>query len=260
MGMLAKGAFVLVLFGAVLFPAILRADLRIVFRNTYPATTVTHVDYYKGNLRRTHWGAGSSYTIVDSAKKQAISINPANHTYSVHTFTPKLPTPDTSRTIVVEIDSRDTGEQRLMFGHAVHHIVTTRRRHTESHGRRMADDQEMTVDGWYMDVRLPAGAESRASSVAVLYVGDDQNGLSPVPNLRVVRHGPVPRGLPVWEKTGDTLTELTEFWEAPLDTSVFEVPAGYRRVVHPFPGERLAWDDWLLFQWQQFEGWLNHLL
>jgi hypothetical protein len=101
---------------------------------------------------------------------------------------------------------------------------------------------------------------SRANSVATLYFAVDQPGrCRTVPKIQIIRKGPVPRGLAVWEKTGDTLTEITEFSEAPLDASVFEVPAGYRRVAHPFPGERLSWDDWLLFQWQKFEDWLSRL-
>ena len=143
--------------------------------------------------------------------------------------------------ITVQIAARDAGEQRQMFGHVIHHIVTTQRRHTESQGRSMADDREMTIDGWYMDLKLPNSALSRANSVSALYVAVDQNGRPGVPKIQVIRNGPVP-GLAVWEKTGDTLTEITEFSEAPLDASLFEVPAGYRRVARPFPGERLAWD------------------
>ena len=244
--------------GIVLVPC--RADLRMAFKETSSAGTATRVDYYKGNLWRTDFGAGAVYTIVDSGGKRSITIDPAGHTYSVHTFTPEAPATDSSRMIMVEIEARDTGEQRQMFGRVTHHIVTTQRRHTVSQGKSMADDREMTIDGWYMDLNLPNPAFSRANAVAALYVAVDQHGRSDVPKIQIIRKGPVPRGLPVWEKTGDTLTEITEFSEAPLDASVFEVPIGYRRVAHPFPGERLAWDDWLLFQWQQFENWLSRLL
>jgi hypothetical protein len=258
--MSGQGAWVLALIGVGMISLPARADFRIAFKETYSAGTATRMDYYKGNLWRTDWGAGAIYTIADSGSKRSVTIDPASHTYSVHTFTPKVPAPNSPETIVVEIEARDAGEQRQMFGHVTHHIVTTQRRHTESQGRSMADDREMTIDGWYMDLNLPIPAYSRSNSVAALYVAVDQHGRSDVPKIQIVRKGPVPRGLPVWEKAGDTLTEVTEFLEAPLDASVFEVPAGYRRVVHPFLGQRLAWDDWLLFQWQQFEDWLSRLL
>ena len=253
-----KGIWVVALMSAVaVVPC--RADLRIAFKETSSAGTATHVDYFKGNLWRTSWGASAVYTIVDSGGKRSITIDPAGHTYSVHAFSSNAPTTDSSRMIMVEIEARDTGEQRQMFGRVTRHIVTTQRRHTISQGRSMSDDREMTIDGWYMDPNLSNPAFSRANTVAALYVAVDQHGRSDVPKIQIIRKGPVPRGLPVWEKTSDTLTEITEFSEAPLDATLFEVPAGYRRVAHPFPGERLAWEDWLLFQWQQFEDWLGSL-
>jgi len=54
--------------------------------------------------------------------------------------------------------------------------------------------------------------------------------------------------------------EVTEFSEDPLDQRLFEPPEGFRRVVYPFPGERLSWSDQLLFRWRQFEDWLGGLL
>jgi len=81
-----------------------------------------------------------------------------------------------------------------------------------------------------------------------------------VPAIKITRRGPTPRGLPVWEKTGENLLEVTEFSEDPLDQSLFEPPEGFRRVVHPFPGELLSWSDQLLFRWRQFEDWLGGLL
>jgi hypothetical protein len=125
------------------------------------------VDYYGGNLWRTDWGAGATYTIVDSGDKRSVMIDPAGHTYSVHTFTPDAPKVDSSRTVTVEIEVRDTGEQRQMFGHVIHHILTIQRRHTVAQGRSMAGDGEMTIDGWYMDLNLPSYL-SRANSVVLL--------------------------------------------------------------------------------------------
>jgi hypothetical protein len=110
-----------------------------------------------------------------------------------------------------------------------------------------------------MDLNLPVPAPSRANSVAV-YVAFNQRGRPRPPKVQIVRQGPVPRGVVVWEKTGDILTEVTEFSEAPLDAGLFEVPAGYRLAAPPVLPERLSWDDWLLLRWQQLEDWLNRLL
>jgi hypothetical protein len=128
----AKRAAVVLFFSTGFFPGVSRADLRIAFRETYPTATATRVEYYRGNLWRTDSRAGGSYTIVDSAKRQSTTIDPASHTYSVQSLPPKASAPVFGRTMVVEIESRDTGEQRQMFGHVVHHIVTAQRRHTGS--------------------------------------------------------------------------------------------------------------------------------
>jgi hypothetical protein len=50
--------------------------------------------------------------------------------------------------------------------------------------------------------------------------------------------------------------EVTEFSRAELDPMLFEPPNGYRRVIHPVPGEQLSWSDEILFGWQQFQNWL----
>jgi hypothetical protein len=80
-----------------------------------------------------------------------------------------------------------------------------------------------------------------------------------VPKIEIKRNGIVPRGLTVWSKTGENLSEVTEFSEAPLDRSLFESPKGFRRVVDSFPGVQLSWGDQFLFHWQRFRNWLVSL-
>lgn len=117
------------------------------------------------------------------------------------------------------------------------------------------------TDGWYMDVPVPLPNPSLFGRVAVFTTSTiDVHGQQLVPAIKITRHGPTPHGLPVWEKTGENLSEVTEFSEDPLDESLFEPPDGFRRVVHPFPGEQLSWNDQLLFRWRQFEDWLGGLL
>ena len=77
--------------------------------------------------------------------------------------------------------------------------------------------------------------------------------------MKVIRSGPAPKGLAVWEQTGDNLLEVAELSEAPLDPRLFEVPADFHRVVRPLPGESLSWNDQLIFYWQEIEDWSGHL-
>jgi hypothetical protein len=253
-------ASVVALIGVGILAVPLRADLQITLKETFVGGTTTRVEYYKGNRWRSDSDPNGGYWIVDSANKRTITVDPMKREYSVNTFTRAEPTTDPSQTIVIEIETRDTGEQRQMFGHPVHHILQTERRRTEYPDKPSSETREIMTDGWYMDVPVPFPNHSRIGAVFLTGFMIDQHRRQTVPKIKVTRNGPVPHGLPVWEKTGENLSEVTEFSQAPLDQSLFEPPEGFRRVVHPFPGARLSWSDQLLFCWQQLEDWLGSLL
>jgi hypothetical protein len=254
-------ASVLALIGGAILSVPLRAELRIKMKQTLAGRTTTSVEYCKGNRWRSDSEPSGSYWIVDSANKGTITVDPVNREYSVNAFTPAEPITNPSQTIVIEIETRDTGEQQQKFGHLLHHVITTERRHTEYPDKPSSETREIMTDGWYMDVPVPFPSPSRIGMVAVFStLTIDQHGRQAVPAIKVTRRGRAPHGLPVWEKTGENLLEVTEFSEAPLDQSLFDPPKGFRRVVHPFPAERLSWSDQLLFRWRQFEDWLSGLL
>ena len=238
----------------------LRADFRFRVKETFASGTATRAEYYKENRWRSESEQSGDYRIVDSANKRTITVDPAKREYSVNTFTRTEQTTDPSQTIVIEVETRDTGEQRQMFGHPVHHFITTERRRTEYPDKPPSETREIITDGWYLDVHLPFPNHSGIGGVAVFTAFTiDQHGRHTVPKIKVTRDGPVPHGLPVWVQIGDNLSEVTEFSEAPLDQCLFEPPEGFRRVVHPFPGEQLSWNDQFLFRWQQLQGWLDSL-
>ncbi len=243
------------------FAPSLRADLQIRVQETSPqggASTVIH--YYKEHLWR--WGPpGAGYTIVDTANRGVVTVDPAARQYSV-LLQGKQPQPeavDSSETIVVQIETRDTGEQRSMFGHAARHFITTENRHTEYRDRPPSTTEEIVTDGWYLDILGPLPALTRVGTVTYLSFSGAHGRINR-PKIEVARTGPVPRGLAVWEKTGDYVKEVTEFSEAPIDAKLFEVPEGFRRVVRPFPGQALSWSDQLIVYWQELQDWLSRLL
>jgi hypothetical protein len=254
-------ASVLALIGGGILSVSLRADLKIKMKQTFAGQTTISVEYYKGNRWRSDSEPGGGYWIADSVSRRTITVDRVKREFSVNTFAHAGPTSDPSQTIVIEIETRDTGEQKQMFGHPAHHIITTERRHAEYPGKPSSATDEITTDGWYMEVPVPFPSPSRIGSVDILTASTiDEHGQQMVPAIKITRHGPKPHGLPVWEKTGENLLEVTEFSEDPLDQSLFEPPAGFRRVVHPYSGERLSWSDQLLFRWRQFEDWLGGLL
>jgi hypothetical protein len=233
-----------------------RADLRIKVTETSVAGTSIRTEYFKGDRWRRDSEPAGGWLIVDSANKRSIAVDASRHEYSVNTFASRGQTLDADETIVVEIETRDTGEQSQKFGHRVRHLITTEHRHSEYLQKPASETRKIVTDGWYLDFPLLFPNHSRIGAVAVLSILDAKGRLKGVPKVQVTRHGPVPRGLAVSEKGGDYQLELTEFSEAPLNDDVFEPPAGFRRVVRPFPGERLSLADELLLGWQQFQDWL----
>jgi hypothetical protein len=234
----------------------LYADLRITVKETSASGTATMAEYYKGSHWRRDSEHGGGYLVVDSANKRSITVDPLKQEYSVNTLTRPERATDASQTIVIKIETHDMGEQRQMFGHPVRHLITTERRHTEYPEKPSSETREIITDGWYLDFPSPFPNHSRIGAVAVLTTLDQHGRQMGIPKIQVTREGLVPHGLAVWERTGDNQLEVTEFSEAPLDKTLFEPPAGFRRVVHPFPGERLSWSDKLVFGWQQFQDWL----
>src|SRR5258708_32495642 len=143
----------------------LRADLRIKVKETFASGTATRAEYYKENRWRSESQQSGDYRIVDSANKRIITVDPAKREYSVNTFTRTEQTTDPSQTIVIEVETRDTGEQRQMFGHPVHHILQTERRRTEYPDKPSSETREIMTDGWYMDVPVPFPNHSRIGAV-----------------------------------------------------------------------------------------------
>jgi hypothetical protein len=154
---------------------------------------------------------------------------------------------------VVQIETKDTGEQRPIFGHTAHHIVTTERRHTEYRDKPPTEIQQTVTDGWYLDIPGRFPMMSRIGTVAYLAGADS----AWVPNIAIKVTGHGPQGLAVWEKGPDRLLEVTALSEAPLDPKLFMPPNDFRRVSNLLPRQRLSWSDMLRLHWQQLLGWLS---
>jgi hypothetical protein len=266
--MAAIRARVLTLIVGGVFVVPLRADLQFTVKDTFAGGTATgveytrvestRVEYYKENRWRSDSEYG--YRIVDLLNKRAITVDPVKREYSVNSFTHTEQITDPSQTIVIDVETRDTGERRQMFGHPARHFITIERRRAEYPDKPPSATLEIRTDGWYLDTPLPFPIHSHIGAVAVLRVLTiDQHNRQTVPKIEITRNGPAPHGLPVWEETRVNLSEVTEFSEASLDESLFEPPKGFRRVVHPFPEERLSWSDQWLFHWQQFRDWVVSL-
>lgn len=230
------------------------ADLKIRVKETTGTTSTSRTEYFKPHFRRTEWEDGA--TIVDLVNRRFITIDKTARQYSVNQVNRSEPPAEADQTVVVEIATEATREQRRVFGHTARHIITTERRHTEFRDRPPADANEIVTDGWYLDVpgQYPL---SRVGAVARLVVS--QGHPPALPGIRIRRSGHPPAGLPIWEKSGDHLLEVTGLSEAPLDSKLFEPPSGFRQVPVRRPGDPLSLSDSLELYWQHFVNWVESL-
>lgn len=229
-----------------------RADLRIVSTRTNGGRTVRETDYYKGDFMRAD-APHISY-IADPSHHVTI-LFPNKREYWVQSTDRRNAgfTIDTSRTVVIETETRDTGEQKQVWGHTAHHYITIRRSRMEDHTLPDTPWHETTIDSWFLNMPVPTKYRNISATGAVFTLGYNNSR----PDVRFSRTGPQPKGILINEKMSDSEFEVTELSEAPLSRSLFEPPTNYRRVIHPEPGQKLAWDEQILYYWQQFEGWFK---
>lgn len=179
------------------------------------------------------------------------------------------PVANSGGTLQIWIDSKDTGERALMFGHMARHIITTEKR-AASPGACSRDSESQT-DGWYIDDSvMPDWHRPKGSGgvvvASVFAVSAASACMDRVDKIEVHRSGVEP-GFPL--KTTTTMTsgvpspdgtrmvasnwgsEVVEFQEGPLDPSLFEVPPGFRKVdalqnwYSPAPHRQLSGWDWV---------------
>ncbi|HXX15478.1 MAG TPA: hypothetical protein VEJ47_11300 [Candidatus Eremiobacteraceae bacterium] len=141
-----------------------------------------------------------------------------------------LPQPElTGAEVNVTIDSVDTGERRKLGSLEARHVKTTTR--VEPGPGAVTPASVTEVDGWYIDLRGFGCQDSRNVGIAwgALWSGKQDR-------MVIRRLGKSPRGYAVEEtsrkiegsRTTISKVELLDFSEAPLDASLFELPAGYR--------------------------------
>jgi len=138
--------------------------------------------------------------------------------------------------VTVTTDSIDTGERRQFAHYTAGHVKATRRFEPGPGASTPASVEE--TDGWYID--LPGlGCQDRASSgFAFLTVGTRMD------RFQFKWLGKAPRGYPIEETSLRTSAgkktvnevELLEISEAPLNPSIFELPAGYAKALQTGDG------------------------
>lgn len=243
----------------VVMPALVSADWKIVTR----AGDSTLTEYFKGSLSRTD--SPSVYTtVIDSEHHRQVTWRSDLRQYEIVEWPPEVPSNSLPGTVIkIERPTSDTGERKQFFGRTARHLVS---RVTRS------DGPQTLVDGWYVEVPgLPATRSGSGGYFAVLTLSVAGQG---PPRIELEQFGPAPEGLAVWQKTTSTLalssnslhhervSEVTELSERALPDTLFQPPAGYRRVTNlyaAFQPTASTWAELIRERWQKITDWFSDL-
>jgi hypothetical protein len=178
----------------------------------------------------------------------------------------KIPSPGEviKPTFRIETVTRDTGERKQMFGYTARHVITTRKEIPLEGSGRAA--QEMTRDGWYIDLEpefysyprspKPPNRTNQTQSGRVhaylgacsdipekpefVDIGEPETGFA-VQERRTSRSSvKMPDGSTrEMERESETVVTIER---AIFDAGLFEVPSGVRRVSYinrnpPYPAQ-----------------------
>ena len=243
--------------------SVLYGDWKIVTRIGNSSVT----EFFKGALIRQDYLP--AYTsVLDFDHRRQVNWRSDLRQYVIVEWPPEYQSDSPSRPVItIERNTTDTGERKQFFGRTARHLVT---RVTRS------DGPETMIDGWYIDAQgLPKWKNGASGSFAVLTISQ---GLRrpPPPRIDVKQTGPVPEGLPVWQRTtfslvlpdgsrhtNESVSEVTELVDGTLPDKLFQPPDGYQRVAslpnaasRPVPQ---TWAELLRARWQMIEGWLSRL-
>lgn len=254
------------------------SDLKVVTRESFSmGQTVTSIQYLSASYSRFEWANGpanvAGHHIADivhygESVNQRFMLDLDAHEYvffesdknGARSGSQGIPLKNSGGTLMIWVESTDTGERRQMFGHTLRHIITRERRVPGSGSCSYGSESE--TDGWYMDyAALPEWRRPRPGMFFVTAgscldkIEMHRSGVEPGFPLKVTTtfHSNLPGLDPKFANNTSTL-EVVEFTEAPLDPSLFVVPSDFHRVseltVMRMPRSVTAWE--------KFKNWLKN--
>ena len=224
------------------------ADTKIKSRQTSGGQTYENTSYIKGKRQRSETNNGQMIVIQQCDLRRNIQIMPAAKAYMIQPYdetptgTPTNPgatrhgTAATKGGVVTStVTTKDTGERKQMFGYTARHIITTMEMKSSPDACSTVDNN-MKIDGWYIDAAFALDCDSNRAYAAPM----PKAGGGCRDRYETKTIGMAKKGFPVWEKmtmigpngteTFSTTNEVIEFSQATLDDSLFDVPEGYREV------------------------------
>jgi hypothetical protein len=167
-------------------------------------------------------------------------------------------------THLIELETRDTGERKMVFGREARHVITTRRQKPIAQGA--VGSSEFTIDGWYIDLDTGISCEPQSTSAAFLSaqvghgpaifsfktIGKPEGGFMVEGETTSRQISGGPNG-PFTEIPFTVRTQLTLLNERPLAASLFEIPPGFQR-------RRVPFSELLSRYWSELKAAAWHLL
>ena len=200
--------------------------------------------YLKGARQRSEYviqNAGSTMdhvSITQCDEKLRLNLNTKEKTYAsfpIEDWATRakrarpIPPPEmTGADVTVTIDSVDTGERRKLGSHDLRHVKTTTK--VEPGAGAVMHPSITEVDGWYIDLPGLSCRESRGVGFGYVVATSGKRDRVQIKRLGTATHGYAVEETSRQTGAGRTTiskVELLEFSEAPLDASLFEVPAEY---------------------------------
>ena len=241
---------------------VLYGDWKIVTRTGDSSVT----EFFKGTLMRTD-SLPAYTTVQDFDQRRQINWRSDLRQYVIVEWPPEHQSDSPSGPIItIERNTTDTGERRQFFGRPARHLVTRVAR---------SDGPETEIDGWYIDAPGLPKWKNGAGGSLVLFIAFAGGQRPAPPRIEVKQTGPVPEGLPVWQKTTSSVllagshhnyervSEVTDLVEGTLPDKLFQPPDGYQRVAslpnsayRPVPR---TWAELLRAYWQMVEDWFSTL-
>lgn len=241
--------------------------LKIVVRESFPAGMTETTEYVAHDRARTEWRVSPAVRDRGAQEHAAVHIlrcdlgknvflSQADRTYSTAPISTRLNVIErfaisiarpyspkhSSREIVVETTTVDTGERKIAFEYTARRVVTTRRQMSAG---APDDTQETVTDGWYIDLDTRVSCERaegpRGRSLLIASSGPDAQATPPRVTFKDI--GTLEEGFPIDTRTTSRVVAakareqsdsavthrlVTQLARQPLDVSLFEIPTGFR--------------------------------
>jgi hypothetical protein len=226
-------------------------DIKISIRTTMEGQGYQSTQYIKGPRERNEMNIGVGIASITQCDLQrTIQINDKAKTYMVQLMNggtttnepastatrPGLMAPQGKRGGIVSYTNNitDTGERKEMFGFTARHLKTSMTSESSPDACNQ-DKMRMETDGWYIDLNYGLDCQNQAAMAQSSSYGGNQ--CRDQYRFKNTGSGKLGFALDVTTTIYGTdgrktvmKREVVELTRTPLDTALFEVPAGYTEV------------------------------